>query len=173
MQDETAPLRPFRLNANDRAILALLEEDAKRTTTEIALTLGISRTTVKNRIERMRDRGVIKRYTIELENPSAEDGRPSTAFFVVQLKRPICRIVYQSIRGWPELLRAWSLTGDTDFLVLVRTPDSERIEHLRERLIRHPEVRNVTTQLVLQDWVRRVPPPAESVGPPRIVSEGG
>lgn len=166
MQDEPAPMRPFRLNANDRAILALLEEDAKRTTTEIALLLGISRTTVKNRIDRMRDRGVIKRYTIELENPSAEDGRPSSAFFAVQLKRPICRIVYQSIRGWPELLQAWSLTGETDLLVLVRTTDSERIEHLRERLIRHPEVSRVTTQLVLQDWVRRVPPFADPAGAP-------
>ncbi|MCA3561734.1 MAG: Lrp/AsnC family transcriptional regulator [Aestuariivirga sp.] len=166
MQDEPAPIRPFRLNANDRAILALLEEDAKRTTTEIASILGISRTTVKNRIDRMRDHGVIKRYTIELENPSAEEGRPSTAFFVVQLKRPICRIVYQSIRGWPELLQAWSVTGETDFLVLVRTTDSERIEHLRERLIRHPEVRNVTRQLVLQDWVRRVQPSADSMVAP-------
>ncbi|MCA3554026.1 Lrp/AsnC family transcriptional regulator [Aestuariivirga sp.] len=164
MQDEPAPVRPFRLNANDRAILALLEEDAKRTTTEIALSLGISRTTVKTRIDRMRDRGVIKRYTIELESPSAGDGRPSTAFFAVQLKRPICRIVYQSIRGWPELLQAWSLTGDTDFLVLVRATDSERIEYLRERLIRHPEVSKVTTHLVLQDWVRRVSPPADAAG---------
>ena len=164
MQDEPAPMRPFRLNANDRAILALLEEDAKRTTTEIALSLGLSRTTVKNRIERMRNCGVIKRYTIELENPSAADGRPSTAFFVVQLKRPICRIVYQSIRGWPELLQAWSVTGETDFFVLVRTTDAERIEHLRERLIRHPEVRKVTRQLVLQDWVRRVPPSADPMG---------
>lgn len=166
MQDEPAPLRPFRLNGNDRAILALLEEDAKRTTTEIALLLGISRTTVKNRIDRMRDRGVIKRYTIELESPSADDGRPSSAFFVVQLKRPICRIVYQSIRGWPELLQAWSLTGDTDLLVLVRTTDSDRIEHLRERLVRHPEVSKVTTQLVLKDWVRRVPPSADPMGSP-------
>jgi Lrp/AsnC family leucine-responsive transcriptional regulator len=164
MQDEPTPMRPFRLNANDRAILALLEEDAKRTTTEIALILGVSRTTVKNRIDRMRDRGVIKRYTIELENPSAEDGHQSTAFFVVQLKRPICRIVYQSIRGWPELLQAWSVTGDTDFFVLVRSTDSERIEYLRERLIRHPEVRKVTRQLVLQDWVRRVPASADPMG---------
>lgn len=166
MQDEPAPMRPFRLNANDRAILALLEEDAKRTTTEIASILGLSRTTVKNRIDRMRDHGVIKRYTVELENPSAGDGRPSTAFFVVQLKRPICRIVYQSIRGWPELLQAWSVTGETDFLLLIRTTDSERIEHLRERLIRHPEVRKVTRQMVLQDWVRRVPPSADPVGSP-------
>lgn len=166
MQDEPAPMRVLRLNANDRAILALLEEDARRTTTEIALSLGISRTTVKNRIDRMRDHGVIKRYTIELANPSAEDGRPSTAFFAVQLKRPICRIVYQSIRGWPELLQAWSVTGDTDLLVLVRTTDSERIEHLRERLIRHPEVRKVTRQMVLQDWVRRVPPSGDPVGSP-------
>jgi Lrp/AsnC family leucine-responsive transcriptional regulator len=164
MQDETTPARPFKLNANDRAILALLEEDAKRTTTEIALILGVSRTTAKNRIERMRDCGVIKRYTIELENPSAEDGRQSTAFFVVQLKRPICRIVYQSIRGWPELLQAWSVTGDTDFFVLVRTTDTERIEHLRERLTRHPEVRKVTRQLVLQDWVHRVPASADPAG---------
>lgn len=157
MQDEPAPMRRFRLNANDRAVLALLEEDAKRTTTEIASILGLSRTTVKNRIDRLRDRGVIKRYTIELEDPSAAEGHASTAFFVVQLKRPICWMVYKTIRGWPELLQAWSLTGDTDFLVLVRTADDERMEQLRERLVRHPEVRKVTKQMVLQDWVRRVP----------------
>jgi Lrp/AsnC family transcriptional regulator, leucine-responsive regulatory protein len=154
--DEASPPKRSRLTPTDRAILALLEEDSRRTTTEIAEKIGVSRTTVKNRISLLRQRGIIKRFTVEIENKQHANMNCIMSVYLIQLKRPVCRLVFQKIRGWPELIQAWSLTGDTDFLVLVKAQDSSGVERLREQLLRHPEVKNVTTAIVLHEWVKRI-----------------
>lgn len=144
----------MRLTDTDRAILALLRLDARRTVSEIAALVGVSRTTVKDRIDMMRERGVIRRFTIEV----AEADVPDTsvrAFFQLHLRRPVCKLVHESLSGWPELLGFWSLAGDLDALVLVATPSAQEIDTLRERLARHPEVRSITTTVVLREWTNK------------------
>jgi hypothetical protein len=54
------------------------------------------------------------------------------------------------------LIQAWSVKGDTDFLVLIKARDSADVERLREQLLRHPDVKNVPTALVLHEWVKRI-----------------
>ena len=77
--------RPHRLTGTDRAILGALKENARQSISEIAIRLGVSRTTVKNRIDLMRARNVIKRFTIELGDTDHSGGTPSNAFFLLQL----------------------------------------------------------------------------------------
>ncbi len=147
--------RHHRLTGTDRSILGALKENARQSISEIASQLGVSRTTVKNRIDLMRERHVIKRFTIELDDNDQAGGAPSNAFFLLRLKRRICRLVFQTIRGWPELVQCWSLSGENDMLVQVRCVDNDGIERLRDRLVRHPEVLQATTFMVLNEWLRR------------------
>jgi Lrp/AsnC family transcriptional regulator, leucine-responsive regulatory protein len=64
---------PMRLRQIDRVILGLLQQDSRRTVSEIAAVTKVSRTTVKDRIDLMRQRNVIKRFTIDLaETKKAE-----------------------------------------------------------------------------------------------------
>jgi Lrp/AsnC family leucine-responsive transcriptional regulator len=153
--------RPHRLTGTDRAILSALKENARQSISEIAIRLGVSRTTVKNRIDLMRTRNVIKRFTIELGDTDHSGVTPSNAFFLLQLKRRICRLIYESIRGWPELVQCWSLSGENDMLVQVRCSDNDGIERLRDRIVRHPEVAHAVTFMVLNEWLKR--PSVEAV----------
>jgi Lrp/AsnC family leucine-responsive transcriptional regulator len=132
-----------------------LKDNARQSISEIAHNLGVSRTTVKSRIDLMRERNVIKRFTIELDGDEATGGMQSNAFFVLQLKRRICRLVYQSIRGWPELVQCWSLSGENDMLVQVRCTNNDAVERLRDRIVRHPEVVRAVTFMVLNEWIKR------------------
>jgi Lrp/AsnC family transcriptional regulator, leucine-responsive regulatory protein len=147
--------KAFRLNNTDRGILGLLREDSRMQVSEMAARLGVSRTTVRNRIDMMCERNVIKRFTIELDDEEPETGSPSSAFFLLQLKRRMCRIIYQKIKGWPELVQAWSLSGQNDMLLLVRALDNDGIEDLRMRLVRDPEIVRVETIVVLSEWIKR------------------
>ncbi len=58
-------------DATDRALLALLREDARAPTAELARKLGLSRTTVQSRMERLQRQRVITGYTISV----ADEGR--------------------------------------------------------------------------------------------------
>ena len=57
------------LSPMDRKLIRLLEEDSRRSYTELAAILGVSRMTVKNRVDRLVDRGAVER----LARPGAPD----------------------------------------------------------------------------------------------------
>ena len=96
----------------------MLEQDSRRTVSEIASIAGVSRTTVKDRISLMRERGVIRRFTIDIAKAPQIEPACGSAFFQLRLHRPVCRIVYASINGWPEVIGCWSIAGELDMIVL-------------------------------------------------------
>ena len=153
-----------RLSDLDRRLIALLRQDCRRTYSEMAAILKVSRPTVKERIDKLLERGVITRFTIELAETDASELEGPTAFFHLQLRRPLCRAVYASISGWPELLGCWSIAGSTDMTVLVRCTTQGELEFLRDRLARHPEVKTLWTAFCLKQWhheiMRSGPSPA-------------
>lgn len=146
---------PLRLRQIDRVILGLLQQDARRSISEISAITKVSRTTIKDRIDLMRERNVIKRFTIELAETRKADPACGSAFFQIRLKRHVCSMVYASISGWPELLGCWSIAGDLDMIVLVGATSNAEIERLRDKLARHPEVRTLHTLTILREWTDR------------------
>ena len=58
------PGNAISLDATDRALLALLREDARASTAELARALKLSRTTVQSRMERLQRQRVIAGFTI-------------------------------------------------------------------------------------------------------------
>lgn len=142
------------LKGTDRQLLALLRQNARRTISEMAAILGVSRTTVKERMDRLVSSGRIEQFTIRVaELPHGQTG--IRAFFHLQLHRPVCPVVYRFIEGWPELVGCWSISGEIDMTVLVDCPNHCEIERLRDRLACHPEVRRLTTSVVLRQWRSR------------------
>ncbi|WP_224332682.1 Lrp/AsnC family transcriptional regulator [Haloprofundus halobius] len=55
------------LDAVDRGIIYLLQQDARRTITDIAETVNVSANTVRNRIDRLESRGVIEGYSVDVD----------------------------------------------------------------------------------------------------------
>ncbi|MGV8944510.1 winged helix-turn-helix transcriptional regulator, partial [Thermomonas sp.] len=58
----------MRISTPDELLLSLLRENARASTAEIARRLGLSRTTVQNRIERLERQGVISGYTVRVND---------------------------------------------------------------------------------------------------------
>ncbi|RUY14938.1 Lrp/AsnC family transcriptional regulator, partial [Mesorhizobium sp. M7A.F.Ca.CA.004.12.1.1] len=61
------------LSDAEQALLSLLRENARASTAELARRLGVSRTTVQSRIERLEQRGIISGYGVRLA-PDYEQG---------------------------------------------------------------------------------------------------
>ena len=149
------PQSELRLTETDRAILGLLQQDSWRTISEIAEAVRVSRATVKDRIDLMKERGVIKRFTIDISESQQDEPSCGSFFFQLRLKRPVCRIVYAAISGWPELVGCWSIAGDLDMIVLIAASSNREVERLRDKLARHPEVKTLTTLTILREWTDR------------------
>ncbi|WP_458207627.1 AsnC family transcriptional regulator [Haladaptatus sp. NG-SE-30] len=62
------------LDDTDREIIRLLVEDARRPYNEIADTVGLSPPTVSDRVERLQDLGIIRRFTVDLDHELLTDG---------------------------------------------------------------------------------------------------
>lgn len=146
----------MRLSATDKMILELLRENGRRSLTEIAAIVGLSRPTVRHHVDKLIREKVIRRFTVDIEH--MDDSLPSgiRAMFDLRLRRNVCGKVYASISGWSELVSAWSTSGSTDMRVLVEAADHSIIEELRDRLARHPEVASLTTTFVLKTWCERI-----------------
>jgi len=150
--DNAAGRTAAQLSGRDRQLLALLRQNARRTISDMAAVLGVSRTSVKERMDRLVSSGIIRQFTVRLAEAPAERAAGVRAFFHLQLNRPVCPIVYGFVEGWPELVGCWSVSGEIDMILLVDCARPEEIERLRDRLARHPEVRRLTTSLALRQW---------------------
>ncbi len=146
----------MRLSSTDKMILQLLRENGRRSLTEIAAIIGLSRPTVKHHVDKLVRENVIRRFTIEIDQHAESRPTGVRAMFEVRLKRNVCGKIYSSIAGWSELVSCWSTAGSVDMRILLEAADQSIIEDLRDRLARHPEVTSLTTTMILKTWCERI-----------------
>lgn len=135
------------LDEKDRLILKELREDAKKTTKTIAENTAIPRTTVHDRINKMEENGVIRRFTVI---PNYElIGEPTTAFvFVSYDHRPGTsqKDVAEQLAKLEGVYEVHLISGDWDIIAKVRGANVERIgELVIERLRDIPGVGKTVT----------------------------
>lgn len=146
------------LSVTGKRVLELLREDGRRTVSDMAARLGVSRPTVSYHMDQLRAHGYIRRFTIEPGPAAADTGPPGfRAMFDLKLRRNASAHVIDAISGWDELCGAWSVAGEADLRVLIVCGDQDRVEELRNRLARHPEVVSLTTTAILRTWCERPP----------------
>ena len=143
---------PQGLSPTSRMVLDLLREDSRRTATEIAHQLGVSRTTIAYHIARLTRDGTIRRFTIDVDPAASALPQGVRAMFDVVLSRGSCLNLYPAIAPWRELVSCWSTSGSVDMRILVEAASHGRIDELRERLGRHPNVANLTTSFILRTF---------------------
>jgi DNA-binding Lrp family transcriptional regulator len=64
------------LDETDLEVLRLLVDDARRPYSEIAAAVGLSPPAVSNRIDRLREAGVIRRFTVDVDRSQLRGGVP-------------------------------------------------------------------------------------------------
>src|SRR5256885_1947938 len=104
----------------DRALIALLRENARASTAELARRLGVSRTTLQSRIERLERRGIIAGYRVAL----SEDYEKSQvrAHILVIAAPKLSSRVEAALRGMPSVRTLHSVSGNFDLIAIVEAP---------------------------------------------------
>ena len=121
----------------DRKILNLMQRDASRTNADIADEVGLSPSTCLRRVQRLRKTGVIEKI-VAILNPSRA-GRGIKALVTVELKlhgeqhmRQFLNLAVQE----DAVSHAYSVTGETDVVLMLRLVDMEEFDALCDRLFR-------------------------------------
>ncbi|WP_306213616.1 Lrp/AsnC family transcriptional regulator [Actinoplanes sp. RD1] len=140
------------LDELDTALLRELQADARRTNRDVAAAVGISPTTALDRTRALRDRGVIRGATLEID--LAAIGRPVQALIAVRIRPPSRRNI-EAFRTWvaglPDTLGVFVTSGNEDFLIHVAVPDNDSLyAFVIDKLTEHAHVADVRTSVVYE-----------------------
>lgn len=102
------------ITPSDAALIALLRKDARMSVSSLSAELGLSRATVKMRLDRLIETGVIERFTIETS--AGHDAGLVRAIMMIQLAGGMSRAVIRAIRAMPQVARLHSTNGGWDLV---------------------------------------------------------
>jgi DNA-binding Lrp family transcriptional regulator len=146
-----------KLDEKDEKILELLRERGDLTVRQIASRTLLPVTTVHHRIRRMKSAGVIKRYTIEVDNKKI--GKPLAAYVLVRIDsrylkgfRRSQHDLVKDLRKLAFVEKADIVTGTIDIVLLIRVKDVEDLDRaIVEKLRDTPGVLSTETLVILRE----------------------
>jgi DNA-binding Lrp family transcriptional regulator len=144
----------LRLDDLDRRIVACLLEDARLSFSQIGGQVGLSAPAVKRRVDRMRHDGVITGYAAVVE-PAALGWTTEAFVELFCAGRTSPAEIYASIRRHPEVVAAYTVTGEANALVHLRAHDIQGLEEALERLRNEPNIVQTKTAIVLSRLLGR------------------
>ena len=141
-----------KLDDIDRRLIALLQDNARLSTVQLAKAVGLSRTAVQERIARLEGSGVIAQYTVRL----GSDGEPLRAWLLLRYADGFsCDDVMPRLEALPQVQACHSVAGETDMLVLVRAETPSMLSDVREAIAGFKGIDDVTTLPVLRTLLER------------------
>lgn len=139
------------LDAADRRILRALQRDGRLPITTLAEEVGLSATPCQRRVRRLEEAGVIRGYAARIA--PARVGLPLQAFVQVSLEshaEEVAERFHKALAARPEILAAYTMSGEMDYLLHVLAPDMETFGDFATRaLLRLPGVKETRSSFVL------------------------
>ncbi len=137
----------------DQRLLDLLALNARESTADLARRLGVARTTVVARLARLERDGVISGYTVRLRHDLAQQGL--SAFVGITVQPRAGADVVQLLQRLPEVRQLDSVSGQFDYVALLRAESAERLDALLDRIRALEGVQQTTTSVVLSRRIDR------------------
>ena len=130
----------------DREILNRLRRDARTPYTEIAEEVGTSEGTVRNRVNRMTEEGVIERFTVTTRTGNVK----AMVEIGVDLNVDTDEVSKQ-LAEWSEVVFVWQVSGEEDIVLVVDCIDTAAVNDLISRAREIDEVEGTKTRLILDE----------------------
>jgi DNA-binding Lrp family transcriptional regulator len=136
----------------DRRLLAALRENGRTPVAELARTVGVSRATVTNRLERMMSDGVIVGFSVRVRDDA--DASAVRAMSLIEVEGRSTDNVIRQLRGFPEIEALHSTNGAWDLVAELRTETLADFDRLLGRIRSIDGVLNSETSLLLTSVIR-------------------
>ncbi|MCA0243109.1 MAG: Lrp/AsnC family transcriptional regulator [Proteobacteria bacterium] len=140
-------------DALDHELLALLAVNARASTAELARKLKVARTTIVSRLARLEREGIVSGYTLRLRHDLAQQGL--SAFVGITVQPRAGADVVLLLQRLPEVKQLDSVSGQFDYVALVRADSAERLDALLDQIRALDGVQQTTTSVVLSRRIDR------------------
>jgi DNA-binding Lrp family transcriptional regulator len=141
------------LSNAEQALLSLLRANARASTAELARRLGVSRTTVQSRIERLEQRGIIAGYGVRL-SPDYEQGLVR-AHVLLTVTPKLADKVVRSLQALPPVRTLHSVSGNFDMIVIVDAPSIRDLDTLLDEIGAMDGVERTSSSIILSTRIDR------------------
>jgi DNA-binding Lrp family transcriptional regulator len=115
----------------DRALITLLQENARLPVATLARRLGLARTTVQARLERLENAGIITGYSVRLSQ-SARPALRATA--LVSIEPRSGPTVLARLKSLPQVRRVHTTSGRFDLIVTLEAETTEALDETLDRI---------------------------------------
>lgn len=130
----------------DQQIITRLKQNARESLAAIGRDIGLSRSAVAERIQRLEARGIIRGYTLRV----GETGQAIQAYFQLSFSPFKLDELLPTIQAIPELRSGHALSGEVDLILFAETDSMERLNQIRRQLEQLPDLKRLLTCPVLQ-----------------------
>jgi DNA-binding Lrp family transcriptional regulator len=137
----------------DQQLVSALRENARQSTAELGRRLGLSRTTVQSRIERLERRGTIVGYSARLSEEVERGAVRAQVMITVQPKE--ARAVETALRALPQVRVLHSVSGSFDMIAQVVAVSTAEMDGLVDRIGALAGVERTTSAIILSTKFER------------------
>ncbi|MEV4480186.1 Lrp/AsnC family transcriptional regulator [Micromonospora coxensis] len=142
----------MQIDAVDQRIIALLVADARASYADIGTRVSLSAPAVKRRVDRLRATGVIRGFTAVVD-PAAVGWTTEAFVELFCAGRTTPAQIGVAARRHPEVVGAYTVSGEADALVHLRAADISHLEEALERLRAESFVTSTRSTIVLSRLV--------------------
>ena len=141
------------LDTTDRALISALRSNSRTSTSALGRTLGLSRTTVQDRINRLEREGVIEAYTIRFREDYAD--RQIAAHVMIQVSPKQQARIVDALMGIEAVTTLQTVSGRYDLVTQVEAASTGDMDAVLDRIGEIEGVEKTTTSIVLSTKLRR------------------
>jgi len=140
------------LDILDLKIVKCLTDDARSTYKKIAEETGVSEATVKNRIDKLMEEGIIKKFTVIMDYHKL--GRAIKAFIGLKIQPAKLSEIVEHIRKNPDVHVLYRTSGDVDLLIEVIFEQMEDLNKFLEKELALDGILGTVVTIVIGPYKR-------------------
>jgi len=130
----------------DENIIEVLKKDSRRPFVEVAEQLQVSEGTIRSRVRKMMDDGVIKGFTVKTCSRNVKA--------MVEIRVDVntdTDAVAKTLAGQDGVTEVYEVTGDQDIIAIVDVESSQQLNDIIERVRRYDNILSTRTRLILKE----------------------
>ncbi|MFX1580288.1 MAG: Lrp/AsnC family transcriptional regulator [Promethearchaeota archaeon] len=137
-----------KIDGNDLRIIEMLTENARSSLREIAAVVNLSPSSVRNRMERLVDIGIIKRYTLEVDHRKL--GYEIQVIVLITSKPAESDRLFIALKGYNQIYEVLRTSGPANFICMVRVRNiTELTKFITGELEKLNGVERIETMFIL------------------------
>jgi DNA-binding Lrp family transcriptional regulator len=145
MQDDASPIE---LDSTDYEILKALQIDSKTQYRELAEKTGRSLGTIANRINKLQDYEIIKKWTVMID--AEKVGYDLTVVINIQIDPNYLDEINKELTRVEELIALYNVTGEWDIIAIGRFRNRRHLDKVIKQLVKIQDIKRTSSNVALR-----------------------